>query len=182
MFTIPRLTDHESNFAARTSQVSFFTFRFEPSALGSHRREPGKLFPKFPSLEGVPASLSPQAENRERGETEPRWKYATACHFVPCPENIVRARKPSSPLHLRRAVPSPPGRAHNDVPRRTAYRWAGEPAVRAAVESYRRRVIDRAVGRMASRATWAADMIAKLAKSAKSESVRLSALRPSCPT
>jgi len=65
----------------------------------------------------------------------------------------------------------------NEVPRRTAYRWAGEPAVRSAVESYRRRVIDRVVGRLATRATWASDGIAKLAKSAKSESVRLSALR-----
>ena len=70
----------------------------------------------------------------------------------------------------------------NDVPRRTAYRWASEPAVRAAVESYRRRVIDRAVGRLAKHATWAADTIAKLAKDAQSESVRLSARAPSCPT
>jgi hypothetical protein len=61
----------------------------------------------------------------------------------------------------------------NDVPKRTAYRWSREPKVRAAVESYRRR----AIGRMARRATWATDGIAKLAKGADSESVRLSALR-----
>ena len=65
----------------------------------------------------------------------------------------------------------------NDVPRRTAYRWAGERAVRSAAESYRRRAVDRAIGRLARRATWAADTIAKLAKDAESESVRLSAAR-----
>jgi hypothetical protein len=65
----------------------------------------------------------------------------------------------------------------NEVPLRTAYSWANEPKVRAAVESCRRRALDRAVGRMARRATWAADKIADLAKDAQSESVKLSALR-----
>ncbi len=65
----------------------------------------------------------------------------------------------------------------NDVPRRTAYRWSREPKVLAAVESYRRRAVDRAIGRMARRVTWATDGIAKLARSAESESVRLAALR-----
>ena len=57
------------------------------------------------------------------------------------------------------------------VPKATAYRWSKEPAVRAQIESIRRRAIDRAVGRMARRMTWATDGIAKLAKNAKSESV-----------
>jgi hypothetical protein len=65
----------------------------------------------------------------------------------------------------------------NAVPKRTAYRWSREPKVRAAIESYRRRAIDRAVGRMARRVTWATDEIAKLAKGAKSEPVKLAALR-----
>jgi hypothetical protein len=65
----------------------------------------------------------------------------------------------------------------NDVPKRTAYRWAADPKVRTAAEACRRRTIDRAVGRMTRRATWAADGIATLAKEAESESVRLSALR-----
>jgi hypothetical protein len=65
----------------------------------------------------------------------------------------------------------------NNVPRRTAYRWASGPKVRAAVEAYRRRAVDRAVGKMARRVTWATDGIAKLARRAESESVRLSALR-----
>lgn len=65
----------------------------------------------------------------------------------------------------------------NNVAKRTAYRWAAEPKVRRAVESIRRRALDRAVGLMASRATWAAQQIYELGKSAGSESVKLSALR-----
>jgi hypothetical protein len=65
----------------------------------------------------------------------------------------------------------------NGVPIATAYRWSKEPAVHAQIESIRRRAIDRAVGRMARRMTWAHEGIAKLAKKAKSESVQLSALR-----
>ncbi len=65
----------------------------------------------------------------------------------------------------------------NQVPERTAYRWAKEPKVRTAVEGWRRRALDRAVGRMAKRATWAADQIADLGATAESESVKLAALR-----
>jgi len=63
------------------------------------------------------------------------------------------------------------------VPRGTAYRWASEPTVRSAVESHRRRALNRAIGRKAKHATWAAKGIATLARGADSESVRLSALR-----
>ena len=65
----------------------------------------------------------------------------------------------------------------NEVPERTAYRWAAEPEVRSEIESIRRRALDEAVGRMARRATWAVDGIVELGGSAASESVRLSALR-----
>ena len=65
----------------------------------------------------------------------------------------------------------------NQVPERTAYRWARDPKVRTAVEAWRRRALDRAVGRMARRATWAADQIADLGATAESESVKLAALR-----
>jgi len=63
------------------------------------------------------------------------------------------------------------------MPKRTAYRWASEPRVRAWVQDWRRRAVDRAVGQMAMHSTWAADRIVKLGESAESESVRLSALR-----
>ena len=39
--------------------------------------------------------------------------------------------------------------AQNCVPDRTAYRWATEPKVRAKIKAYRRRALDRAVGRLA---------------------------------
>ncbi len=57
--------------------------------------------------------------------------------------------------------------------------WASslEPQVRGSLESCRRRALDRAIGRMARRATWAAGQIAKLGRDARSESVRLAALR-----
>ena len=66
--------------------------------------------------------------------------------------------------------------AKKQYPKRTAQRWASEPKVRAAVERYRRRALDRAVGLMSDNAQWATEQILKLGESAASESVRLSAL------
>ena len=65
----------------------------------------------------------------------------------------------------------------NGVSERTAQRWASEPEVRAEVETYRRGNLDQAVSRMSLRAVWATDQIAELAEKARSESVRLAALR-----
>jgi hypothetical protein len=65
----------------------------------------------------------------------------------------------------------------NKVAKSTANYWAGQPEVRRLVETLRRRSLDRAVGRMASRAVAAADGINKLAVEAESESVRLRAWR-----
>jgi hypothetical protein len=63
------------------------------------------------------------------------------------------------------------------VAERTAQRWASDSEVRAEVESYRRANLEQAVSRMSLRAVWATDQIAKLAEGARSESVRLAALR-----
>ena len=65
----------------------------------------------------------------------------------------------------------------NEVPLRTATRWASDPKVRSAVESWRRRALDRAIGRMTGLAMKAADGIAGLAAGAESESVQLRAWR-----
>jgi hypothetical protein len=65
----------------------------------------------------------------------------------------------------------------NDVSKMTAYRWAKEPEVRRAVESFRRRMIDKAVGRMTKLTSWAVDGIAGIAKDAESDWVRLRAFR-----
>jgi transposase-like protein len=53
-------------------------------------------------------------------------------------------------------------RAHN-VPRNTAYRWSNDPEVRRMVLTFRRRILDRAVGRMARRATKSAEVIVEVA-------------------
>jgi hypothetical protein len=65
----------------------------------------------------------------------------------------------------------------NHVPRSTACRWASQPEVRAAAETCRRRARDRALGRMARQAYWESYRIAKLARVAESEPVKLQALR-----
>jgi hypothetical protein len=65
----------------------------------------------------------------------------------------------------------------NKVAERTAQRWANDPEVRAEVNSIRRGTLDQAVGQMSNRVAFAVAGIAKLAEDAKSESVKLSALR-----
>jgi len=92
-------------------------------------------------------------------------------------EERPRSRKTELALAIANGMSVTAWARANEVPKRTAYRWAREPEVRAAVESYRRRAVDRPIGRMARRVTWATDGIAKLAKDAESESVSLTALR-----
>jgi len=65
----------------------------------------------------------------------------------------------------------------NDVAGRTAYTWSRSPEVRDLVERIRRRAIDRAIGRLSRNATAAADQIARLAREAESEAVKLNAAR-----
>ena len=69
------------------------------------------------------------------------------------------------------------GNQANDVSKSTAYRWADEPGVKDRANAIRRRALDRAVGRMSNRVASAADGIIKLARTADSEAVKLSALR-----
>jgi predicted metalloendopeptidase len=65
----------------------------------------------------------------------------------------------------------------NDVPDRTARTWSHSKEVRDRVDAVRRAVIDRTIGRLSEHATEAADQIAKLARDAASEAVRLQAAR-----
>jgi hypothetical protein len=69
------------------------------------------------------------------------------------------------------------GRQKPPIPRRTAYRWSRLPDVRQAVQSIRRRCLDRAAGRLARHAIAAAETVAQLARSAESEAVKLAAAR-----
>jgi hypothetical protein len=93
------------------------------------------------------------------------------------PEDRPRSRKTELAVTIANGTSVTAWARGNAVAKRTAYQWAGEPKVRAAVESYRRRAVDRAIGWMARRVTWATDGIAKLAQGAESESVKLTALR-----
>ena len=63
----------------------------------------------------------------------------------------------------------------NQMSRRTAYRWAKDPRVKAAVDARRRKALDHSVGVLTGRLTRAANCIADLGEAADSESVRLSA-------
>ncbi len=65
----------------------------------------------------------------------------------------------------------------NGIPERTAYRWARSPEVAEQVEAIRRESLDRAVNRLSRQASDAAEEIARLAREAGSESVRLQAAR-----
>ncbi len=63
------------------------------------------------------------------------------------------------------------------VPLRTAYRWSKDPKFQAKVSEHRRRASDRAVGLLARHAAVAVEGLVRLAKSADSEPVKLSAQR-----
>jgi hypothetical protein len=65
----------------------------------------------------------------------------------------------------------------NEVPKATACRWANEPDVRKEALSYRRRVLDRAVGQMTKLSGGAVDTMRRISKDGESDSVRLKAAR-----
>src|SRR5258708_39335795 len=93
------------------------------------------------------------------------------------PEDVRKYRKTQLASAIARGESITAWARRNEVPLSTAFRWSSDPKVRRAVEVWRRRALDRAIGRMASRATKAADGIARLGEGAESESVQLSAWR-----
>ena len=90
---------------------------------------------------------------------------------------ISKSRKSQVALAIAQGASIAVGARKNDVPIRSADRWVTEPKVRAKIQSYHRHAVGRAIGRLAMRTTWAANAIVKLAEDAKSESVKLAALR-----
>ena len=92
-------------------------------------------------------------------------------------EDIRKNRKTQLASAIARGGSITAWARQNEVPLRTAFRWSSDPKVRRAVEAWRRRALDRAIGRMASRAAKAADGIARLGEGAESESVQLRAWR-----
>ena len=93
------------------------------------------------------------------------------------PERLRKAKKILLAFEIAQGKSVSMWARQNEVPCRTAYRWASEPSVRRAVASRRRCAFDQAIGRMAKPAVWAINQIAAIANGAESESVKLRALR-----
>jgi hypothetical protein len=92
-------------------------------------------------------------------------------------EEPVKGTKTDLAIALAQGISAGKWARANNVPENTARNWAREPVVRKEVEACRRRIMDRAVGRMTKRSVWAADGIAAIARHAASDSVRLRAFR-----
>jgi hypothetical protein len=125
---------------------------------------------------GVPASLGPglrtaSGANRSFGDTPPP---SAICAMS---DESLHDRKTDLALAIAQGISLKKWAEANNVSRATAYRWADEPEVKACANAIRRRVLDRAVGKLSRRVNWAADGIIKLADTAGSEAVKLSALR-----
>jgi hypothetical protein len=104
--------------------------------------------------------------------------FAIACSAVQSPENdSPQQQKSKLALAIAKGTSVTIWAKNNNVPKRTAYRWATDPEVRAKVERTRRRALDRAIGHLSDSVNRAAHGITKLADTAASESVRLSAYR-----
>ena len=116
-------------------------------------------------------------EDRESNHWDTSLEMPRAWKGVPCKMTSRKEQKARFALAIARGDSVAAWARQNNVPRRTAFRWAKEPGVRRAVESWRRRALERAIGRMAGLAMKAADGIAGLAKGAESESVQLRAWR-----
>jgi hypothetical protein len=93
------------------------------------------------------------------------------------PEEQQKNRKESLALALSKGQSVAAWARENAVPERTAYHWAKDREVRAIIDSYRRQLVDQAVGTMSEQINWAVEGIRDLGKVASSESVRLSAFK-----
>ena len=89
-----------------------------------------------------------------------------------------KSRKSQLALAIARGDCAAEWARSNEIPKATAYRWAKAPKFREAVESYRRRMIDQAVGVLTKQMADAAVGIAGIAREGdNSDSVRLKACR-----
>ena len=131
----------------------------------------------FLTPRGYAGQPGPRAENRERGQEGTLGAKSHRVSFRLMIDQQRESPKTQLSVALAQGTSAAKWARTNGVPKATAYRWSQEPAVRAQIESIRHRAIDRAVGRLAKRATWALDGIVELGGNADSESVRWSALR-----
>jgi hypothetical protein len=92
-------------------------------------------------------------------------------------ESQAEDKKTSLALAIARGQSVTAWARKNDVPVRSAFRWASDPEVRKLSDLWRRRALNQAIGRMTRLATKAVDGIEKLATHSDSDSIRLSAWR-----
>jgi hypothetical protein len=88
-----------------------------------------------------------------------------------------KIRKSELALALARGISAGDWAQSNEVSKATAYRWAKDTRVRDAGETYRRQVIDQAVGVLTQKTIAAATKIASIAMDGESDSVQLRACR-----
>jgi hypothetical protein len=88
-------------------------------------------------------------------------------------EDVRKNHKTQLALAIARGESITAWAHRNGVPLSTAFRWPQDPKVRREVEAWRRRVLDRTIGRMTSLSMKAADGITEFAEGAESESVQL---------
>jgi hypothetical protein len=111
---------------------------------------------------------------------EARWKSTIvrpAVSVSPSPDSSPKNTKSHLAVAIAQGESAAAWASQNGVDKRIAQRWAREPNVRTAVESSRRRAVDKAVGVMYKHLKKAAKQIVTLGESAASESVRLAARR-----
>ncbi len=119
-----------------------------------------------------------RAENRESIQLATRWKIPElGREGSAMQEDVRKNQKTQLALAIARGESITAWARRNEVPLRSAFRWAKDPKLRGAVEALRRRALDRAIGRMAGLAVKAVEGIARLTKDAASESVQLRACR-----
>jgi hypothetical protein len=92
-------------------------------------------------------------------------------------EDVRKNKKNQLAVAIARGESITEWAGQNEVPLRTAYRWSRDPRVRRAMEAWRRRALNQALGRLAGLSMKAAEGIARLGESAESESVQLRAWR-----
>ena len=129
-------------------------------------------------FEGVPGSLAPGLANPGVGREEDFSNFVPKEYpFCPMSESPRKDTKVQLAIALAQGISAGKWARANEVPRNRAYRWAKDPSVRKAAESYRRRTIDQAVGKMTKHTNRAVDIIFTIANEAESDSVRLRAAR-----
>ena len=92
-------------------------------------------------------------------------------------EEPRKGTKTQLALAIAQGVPIAAWARGSGVARRTAFYWAKQPDVRKAVLYHRRRVLDRAVGRMTQFSNDAVDTIRRISREGDSDSVQLRAAR-----